>query len=54
MYYEHIEGFEVFRSLSLLPEMVFPLILCFLVKDDPPARFAPMGLQLQWRNPFFE
>ena len=45
MYYEDIEGFEVFSSLSLLPEMVFPLILSFLVKDDPPARFVPMGLQ---------
>ena len=54
MYYEHIEGFEVFSSLALLPEMVLTLILSFLVKDDPPARFVPTGLQLQWRNPFFE
>jgi hypothetical protein len=43
MYYEHIEGFEEF---SLLPETVLTLILSFLVKDDPPARFVPMGLQL--------
>ena len=54
MYYEDIEGFEVFSSLSLLPEMVFPLILSFLVKDDPPDRFVPVGLQLKWRKPFFE
>ena len=43
MYYEKYEGFEEF---SLLPEMVLTLILSFLVKDDPPARFVPVGLQL--------
>ncbi len=43
MYYEHIEGFEEF---SLLPESVLTLILSFLVKDRPPPRLGPMGMQL--------
>ncbi len=47
-YYEHIEEcLEVLRSLSVLPETVFSLIVPFLVKGDPPARFVPVGLQLQ-------
>ena len=54
-YYEHIEEcLEVFRSLHLLPEMVFSLILPFLVNGDPPARFVPVGLKMWWRNSFFE
>jgi hypothetical protein len=45
-YYEHIEGFEVFSSQVLVPETVLSLILSFLVKDDPPARFVSVDLQL--------
>ncbi len=56
MYYEHIEEcFEVLRSLSVLPETLFPLlVLSFLLKGHPPVRFVPTGLQLLWTNPSFE
>ena len=51
-YYKHIkECFEVFRSLSALPETLFPLTLSFLVQGDTPAWIAcHKSVALAWCN----
>ena len=48
-YYEHIQQcFDVIMSQCAMLETLFPIILSFLVKGDPPAWIIPPNLQLKW------